>query len=228
MIVDWREWKGDSVFRLLSIGIDVLSALIFVIPVVYVLQYEVLRQRSFSKLAAVMIFTFYLVAMFSSTGIPTITSWKVQPEFNLIPLIDIVSSPLDYIKNTVLNIILFVPLGFLVPVIWKEYRSLRAVLLMGFALSLFIEVLQIFTFRLTDVDDLITNTAGTVSGYCVGKLLSFRLPWRLSEKGGSSYSKYEPVVIITAAFVIGLCLKPFVSNMIWEEVLGSAWWEKIK
>jgi len=161
-------------------------------------------------------------------GIPTAASWHMHPEFNLIPLIDIVNSPPDYIRNTVLNVILFMPLGFLVPAIWKEYRSLRAVLLMGLALSFFIEVLQIFTFRLTDVDDLITNTVGTVSGYYIGKLVLFRLPWKLPEKKERGYGMYEPVMILAAVFLIGFCLKPFVSGAIWDKVLSSPFWESIR
>ncbi len=218
--------------RLLSIGIEVFSSLIFIVPAVLVLQYAVLRQRSFFKMAAVMIFACYLMAVFSAVGIPTIASWHVRPEFNLIPLIDIVNSPPDYIRNTILNIILFMPLGFLVPVIWKEYRSLRIVLVMGLGLSLFIEVLQIFTFRLTDVDDLITNTAGAVLGYYAAKRFSFRLPWKLSEKIDSNYGKkcgkYEPIIVLGLAFFIGFCLKSLVSDTIWDVVLASDFWERIR
>lgn len=50
--------------RLLSIGIEVFSSLIFVVPAVLVLQYAVLKQRSFFKMAAVMIFACYLMAVF--------------------------------------------------------------------------------------------------------------------------------------------------------------------
>lgn len=217
--------------RLLSMGIEVFSAVIFVIPAVLILQYAVFKQKSFSKMAAVMVFMFYLIAVFSVVGIPTVTSWHVNPTFNLIPLIDVVNSPLDYIRNTVLNIILFMPLGFLLPVIWKEYRSLRVVALAGLLLSVMIEVLQIFTFRLTDVDDLITNTTGAVLGFYVGKLCSFRLPFGLTENMENSenrYSKYEPVIILAVAFLIGFCLKSFVSDVIWDKILLSPLWERIK
>lgn len=217
--------------HLLSIGIEIFSSVVFVIPAVLILQYAVLKQHSFSKMAAVMVFAFYLMAVFSAVGIPTVTSWNIDPHFNLIPLIDIVNSPLDYVRNTVLNIILFVPLGFLLPVIWKEYRSLRVIVFVGLGLSLLIEILQIFTFRLTDVDDLITNTAGTVVGYYTGGLFDFRLPIKLSEDDKNSYKKYgkyEPVVVLLIAFLIGFFLKPLVSNVIWEKVLSSALWASIK
>lgn len=214
--------------RLLSMGIEVFSSVIFVIPTVLILQYMVFKQRSFSKLAAVTIFMLYLAALFSVVGIPTVCSWHIHPEFNWIPLIDIVNSPPDYIRNTILNILLFVPLGFIVPTVWREYRSLKAAVWMGSSLSLFIELLQIFTFRLTDIDDLITNTAGCVLGFYMAKRFSFRLLFGLSGKNAGSSSKYEPVIILTAAFLIGFSLKSFVSNAMWDKVLSSQIWESIK
>ena len=38
-------------------------------------------------------------------------------------------------------------------------------------MSLAMEVLQLFTFRATDVDDLIMNTLGTLLGYIIGALI---------------------------------------------------------
>ncbi|MBD5551227.1 MAG: VanZ family protein [Lachnospiraceae bacterium] len=214
--------------RLVSLGIDVVSSIIFVIPAVFIIQYAVLKQRCFSKTAAVMIFAFYLIGVFSVVGIPSIFSWNVYPRFNLIPLIDIVNSPLDYLRNTILNILLFIPLGFLLPAIWKKYRSLKIAALAGLSLSLFIEILQIFTFRLTDVDDLITNTAGCVAGYYIGKWVSFKLPWKLSQEDKNHYSKYEPAIIFATVFLIGFCLKPVVSNYLWKKILSSSLWNIIK
>ena len=213
--------------RLLSIGIEIFSSVIFVIPAVFILQYIIFKQRNLSKTAATAVVIFYLVAVFSVVGIPTVTSWHVDPAFNLIPIIDIVNSPLDYIRNTVLNIILFVPFGFLLATLWKEYRSLRTVALAGLTLSILIEVLQIFTFRLTDVDDLITNTAGAVLGFYIAKLFSFRLPFGLAKNEENGYSKYEPIIVLAAAFVIGFCFKSLVSNIIWDKLLLSPLWESI-
>lgn len=202
--------------------------MIFVIPAVFILQYIIFKQRNLSKTAATAVVIFYLVAVFSVVGIPTVTSWHVDPAFNLIPIIDIVNSPLDYIRNTVLNIILFVPFGFLLATLWKEYRSLRTVALAGLTLSILIEVLQIFTFRLTDVDDLITNTAGAVLGFYIAKLFSFRLPFGLAKNEENGYSKYEPIIVLAAAFVIGFCFKSLVSNIIWDKLLLSPLWESIR
>ncbi len=167
------------------------------------------------------------MAVFSAVGIPTVGTFKVDFGVNLIPLIDIINSPLEYIKNTILNIILFVPMGFLVPAIWKNYRSIKTMFFMGLALSVSIEILQIFTFRLTDIDDLITNTAGTIIGYDISKRFSFKLPLK-SADNKEYLIRYEPVIILAVMLLIGVFLKPIVSNSIWDFVLSSSWWEKIK
>lgn len=214
--------------RLLSFGIEVFSSVIFIVPAVLILQYVVLRQRSVSKMAAVLIFALYLMAVFSVAGIPTCHSANIDFSFNLIPLIDIVNSPIDYIRNTILNIILFVPIGILPPILWKEFRSVRCVAVTGLMLSLFIEILQIFTFRLTDVDDLITNTAGAVAGYYLSRRFLFKRSLRISKGEKSSRGRQEAFIIFALVFFVGFFLKPVVSDGIWEMVLSSPLWESIR
>lgn len=213
--------------RFLSLGIDCISSIIFVIPVLIILQYLALKQRNFNHLIAILIFSLYLIAVFTVVGIPTVGTFRVDLGFNLIPLIDIANSPLEYIKNTILNIILFVPLGYLVPAVWKNYRSLKTMFIMGFAFSVGIEILQIFTFRLTDIDDLITNTAGAVIGYYIAKRCSFKLPLK-SPNYEENVIRYEPVMILVVMLLIAAFLKPMVSNGMWDIVLSSSWWERIK
>ena len=62
-------------------------------------------------------------------------------------------------KRQLLNIALFVPLGFLLPLLSKPFRKWYAALGAGFGVSLLIELSQFFTGRgMCDVDDLFTNT----------------------------------------------------------------------
>lgn len=76
------------------------------------------------------------------------------------------------VSTYILNILLFVPLGFLLPLIWKKYRSFSITVLHGMLLSLNIEILQLFNHRVSDIDDLITNTVGTVFGFLLWKILA--------------------------------------------------------
>ncbi|MDE6519940.1 MAG: VanZ family protein [Ruminococcus sp.] len=65
-----------------------------------------------------------------------------------------------------LNILLFIPFGFLLPIISERFRSLWLTTLTGFIFSAWIETMQYITGRgLTEVDDVINNTAGALVGY---------------------------------------------------------------
>ena len=74
--------------------------------------------------------------------------------------------------NVLLNIALFVPLGVLLPLLWKPFRKWYAALGAGFGVSLLIELTQLFTGSgMCDVDDLFTNTLGAMLGWCAAMLV---------------------------------------------------------
>lgn len=62
------------------------------------------------------------------------------------------------------NVLLYLPLGLLLPMVWRRGSWWR-VTGAGLALSLVTELLQPVVGRSFDVDDLITNTLGTMLGY---------------------------------------------------------------
>lgn len=66
-----------------------------------------------------------------------------------------------------LNILLFLPLGFLLGTVTDNWR----IVLLGFILSVFIEFLQyIFAMGWCQADDVLNNTIGTVVGFGINKL----------------------------------------------------------
>lgn len=74
-----------------------------------------------------------------------------------------------FLINFLGNIILFMPFGFVIPLLWKI--SAKKAVLIGFLASLFIETCQLFLARGTDVDDLILNTFGALLGALLFKIL---------------------------------------------------------
>ena len=76
------------------------------------------------------------------------------------------------IEQLILNIIMFVPFGLLLPVIFCNMRRLWRTGLVGLVLTLMIEILQYFTGRSADIDDVIMNVLGTLIGYLCYKLAS--------------------------------------------------------
>lgn len=75
-------------------------------------------------------------------------------------------------QNSFLNVLMFIPLGYLIPFCWPYFRKLHRTLILGFLTSLAIEVLQLFTFRASDINDLMTNTLGTLLGWLGMRLFS--------------------------------------------------------
>ena len=71
------------------------------------------------------------------------------------------------------NIGIFMPIGFFTALLWKNGRWWKAILI-GFLSSFFVEFIQFFIGRSTDIDDIILNTTGALLGYwcyCILKLI---------------------------------------------------------
>ena len=64
------------------------------------------------------------------------------------------------IVEVIPNIMMFVPLGFFIPVIFKNKRKLYKTTIMVFLLTFSIEFFQYFIGRSADINDIITNLLG--------------------------------------------------------------------
>lgn len=93
-------------------------------------------------------------------------------QINLIPFATIVNyfaleNKLTSVENLVGNVIIFNPLGFLLPILIGKFRKTTNLLLVSFGFSLSFETIQLLFPMLGsfDVDDLILNTFGALLGY---------------------------------------------------------------
>lgn len=69
---------------------------------------------------------------------------------------------------TILNILLFIPFGFLSAVIFKKLRNKWIYgVLIGLIFTIIIEFLQLFTGRFVQLEDILMNTLGTYIGYWI-------------------------------------------------------------
>lgn len=74
--------------------------------------------------------------------------------------------------NVIGNILLFVPLGFCIPLFFNKKNKLTKVILYGFSSSLTIELLQLFTpNNITDIDDIIFNILGSIIGFILFNII---------------------------------------------------------
>ena len=156
--------------RILITSKEVTAASIILVPILFL--YHKIFFHNIKKTAAYILFSLYLAAICFLVGFPNIAGMRIVLSHNFIPL----RGMLTDITNSYLNVLLFIPLGIFVPCLWPEYRSMMKTVGLGLMTSLGIEILQIFTFRATDINDVITNVAGTMIGYLIGKLIINRFP----------------------------------------------------
>lgn len=105
-----------------------------------------------------------------------------------------------------MNIIMLMPLGFLLPYIWKNFRNPLKVAFTGFLFSVFIEFTQLPTNRLSDIDDLIMNTVGAVLGYVVWKMIGKYFFNKKEEQRTIALGKCEPAVYLFLACICNFLL----------------------
>ncbi len=155
--------------RLVTIGLESGVASVLLIPALWMFWNLCRRNMTKVKKGMMTVFAAYLCAVCSATGLPTAAKMHFAPRLNLIPFIDIITDPGMYLFGSFLNILMFIPFGFFVPLLWRQMRSLKRMIAASFLFSLFIELAQMFSGRLTDVDDLIFNTLGGIVGFWLAR-----------------------------------------------------------
>lgn len=110
----------------------------------------------------------------------------------------------------VLNIMAFLPMGILIPVLFqKKKTSVWRVLLCGFLISFAIEMVQFcFLGRLADVDDLAANTIGYGIGYFVFGIFRKIYDRQNRKIGMGTCSVFVSMIgyIIGVPYGYGMCL----------------------
>ena len=108
--------------------------------------------------------------------------------------------------NLLLNIALFIPVGFFLPLLWKKARAWYITIPLGFSLTIVIELLQLITGRgLFDVDDLLCNLVGAIIGFLfISFLISFRKQKGERKKPALIYgiSTFLLVLVILGVFPV--------------------------
>lgn len=151
------------------------------------------------------LFYYYLTILLSHiVGIPTIKELMrlsalgesfFQPNINLIPFVNGLN------MEFLLNVILFIPLGFFCPMISKSYEQVKNIIFTGLGFSFVIEISQLFTLhRATDINDIISNTLGTLIGY-----LCFKLIMKLKQKKFENRNEDKdglPILYMLGVFII--------------------------
>lgn len=188
-----------------------LCGYVFILPILAFYFFSLRksgRKQSILHILAVFLFCYYLFGVFTVTGIGYTSKIHFRPRISLIPFLGMASGPVE----TMLNIVLFVPLGFFLPLLYKRFHSIKAVITTGFLFSLSVELLQLFDWGTTDINDLITNTAGTCLGFAAYCLLSRILPSNLKSqfRAEKTNGKAEVLVFLLFAVSVMVTVQPWV------------------
>ena len=137
-----------------------------------------IRRFNLGQYFIVITFIIYLLCVIQLVFFPidvnigkyaNLTPW--YKTINFIPILTI------DVKTFLLNILMLIPFGMYLPLLNRQFESLKGVAYHGLFLSLFIEIFQLMNRvvfgngRSTDINDLIANTVGAILGYMVIKAL---------------------------------------------------------
>lgn len=173
-----------------------LGYLIMVLPVVAVISlilylpiYFVKRKKYGKRpfIRHIVNFTFIVVALsilyvtFGTIVIDGFITFKPEHHYlNLLPFAWVKEMNEigigEILKQVLVNLVMLIPLGFILPVVFKSFRNCFKTMLCIVLLVLFIETFQYFIGRRADIDDLIINTIGGLIGYGIFAILD-KLLW---------------------------------------------------
>ncbi len=168
---------------------------------------------------------------------------QVRSYANIIPLVETIKMFQDNfmglgnsLYNVIGNILLFVPFGFAIPLLFKNHNKLFKVTLYGFIASSSIELLQYLTCtNFTDIDDVIFNTVGTLVGFLIFNIFIFlvrksNIIYQI-EKIRKTYdgnliflsSKFLlPITLCTISLFFGIIYSSTISGNLSDEEIATA------
>ena len=146
----------------------ILALLVFVTGVIVALYVRRKDRYSFIRNSLLTMLWGYLFFVLCVTLLFRECSDSMQYQFFPFWSYDVLYNKI--IAQLILNVLMFVPIGFLLGNIMHGIRWMQ-VIEMGCLLSATIEILQLLTRRgVCNIDDVIHNTIGCVIGYCIFRL----------------------------------------------------------
>lgn len=182
---------------LILILYEIFTTMIPFLFIYFVFKKKFNKKNNFLLL---LLFFIYILLVLNITGAGTIYDFlfygiDINPQqISIIPF-----KYQDFLyTGFILNIIMFIPLGFILPLIWGNKFRLNSIFIYGFLFSLFIELSQLLNNRTTDIDDLIANTAGAIIGYFIYRI--FMKLFKINNNNNNN-KIIEPSIYIAAIFL---------------------------
>lgn len=96
---------------------DAAVAAVILVPLFLLMQKK--RWQDAGQTAVYLLFALYLSGMYAAAGLPSFHTLTFRPRLNF-TFFEYMFS--DY-RSSLLNVLFFMPLGFLLPLIWTRFRS---------------------------------------------------------------------------------------------------------
>lgn len=155
---------------------------IFVFLVWRISKYKIQGNVKISREVGIYLFFSYLLIVFHLTFYPFqfIAPYTHVLEMQWLPFKEILTqygrTPKLAMYFAVGNIVMTIPFGFFLALLFKRCRHLIVIVVCGLGYSLSIELFQmLFTNRSAEIDDLIFNTSGAMIGYILFSVLKRKL-----------------------------------------------------
>ena len=134
-------------------------------------------KNAFSNIPMVVFITYLLLLIYLTLFSQYFGRVWFHRSVNLMPFVTIhryIVSSSNFglaIINLAGNIIAFMPLGFLLPMVLKDQMHFLSILCCIFSTSISIEIIQyILGVGVSDIDDVLLNVIGGILGYCLYKI----------------------------------------------------------
>jgi glycopeptide antibiotics resistance protein len=176
-------------YKQIAIPFFFLVVIAFTIFLIYRMWKPKAKRYSTKRAILSLIFLWYLCGVAAMTIVPIRESWtqNLDNHFSFIPIINTYHKYFyvhelndsdgirNYYGNLYGNILLFIPLGVFLPILYR--KKFWNVVLLAALTSVLIELAQAFNmifgyYRYVDIDDVLLNTFGAIIGYGIYRLLS--------------------------------------------------------
>lgn len=158
--------------KYLFVSILITTVLLIILILFYKLIYKKILHRKKNieiKYAVLLsIFTIYIMIIICATFFTRAPNYMQEVKLDLFSSYReayFTGSESCWI-NIILNILLFLPIGFLLPILNKNLRKIYKTVGIGFLITLIIEITQLITsYGVFEIDDIFNNTVGAMIGY---------------------------------------------------------------
>ena len=207
--------------------VNTFAAFIGVIPFMIILQI-MFRKHKLPKRHQFGLYLYVLVicSILMSSDTPSLYQLNFFPSFNFIPFKGFADSSSHYIQS----FIIYIPLGLLLPTLWKQFQPLWKTFSYILLFSILIEISQIFCLAstaVTDVTDVIMNMTGAMVGYCIFLLIKNlrfmkRMHSQTNNRSRKKLARQEIYIYFFTPWLVTFLITPFISNAIWDIIWDSA------